>query len=167
VAKASAAASVALTDVDAPASQDDAARSSSAWVLAEAVTLAAGNDAASAWRSLQSRAVRPSLDHELQDVDGMPVFTSRMPDLDMADWSDAHAELADEAGLRLSEVVLRGLAMLEGPLLQMLSGMAELVPADQAASDSAVASSITDTQPTKAHLAGVAEPVSKAVLLAK
>jgi len=164
--KATLAPAVSAVSADAPPSQDDAARSLSAWVLDEAVVLAAGSDASSAWRGLQSRAVRPSLDGVLQDVDGMPVFTSRMPDLDVDDWLSAHAELADAAGPRLPEAVLRGLAMLEGPLHQMLAGIADLVPVDRAAVDGALASSLPH-QPTKAHLSGVAMPVSKATTLAQ
>jgi hypothetical protein len=162
-----------------PATQADAgsddARALSAWVLAEAMTLAAGSDATSAWNSLQARAMRPTLDRELQDVDGMPVFTARVPELDLADWLDAHAELTVSQQPALPEPVLRGLALLEGPLHQMLSAIAGLVadPADDIEASGALGASDAERaqrvpEPSmKAHLSGVAVPVPQAASLAQ
>lgn len=157
---------VAQAVAEVPTSEDEAARRASAWVLAEAVTLAAGSDAQRAWQGLQSRAVRPGLDRALQDVDGMPVFTARVPELDMHDWLDAHAELSAAHQLPLSEPVLRGLALLEGPLHEMLSVVAGLVPVDAAAAHANAASHGVDAS-MKAHLSGVATPVLTSVSMAQ
>lgn len=148
---------------------DEAQRRLSACVLAEAVTLAAGGDALSAWSSLQTQRVRPQLDSVLQDVDGMPVFTSRVADLDVRDWLDAHAELAQGAGQAsvLPEPVLRGLALLEAPLHQMLLAIGDLGPLpddEHAASAHAhkeARSSVADMG-MKAHLSGMGAPVNVA-----
>lgn len=146
----------------------DDTRALSAWVLAEAMTLAAGADAASAWSGLQSRTVRPALDRALQDIDGMPVFTARVPELDLDDWLDAHAELAASHQPALPEPVLRGLALLEGPLHQMLSVIEGLVPDSVDAEGVPGKASHGVTTPSmKAHLSGVAAPVSKAASLAQ
>lgn len=146
----------------------DAQRGLSAWVLAEAVTLAAGNDAGAAWAGLQSHTVRPELDSELQDVDGMPIFTSRVADLDVRDWLDAHAELMQEPAL--SEPVLRGLTLLEAPLHQMLEAVSALAPsgAMAGAGDAGMgAGEGASGAHMKAHLSGVAAPVNKAQVQAR
>lgn len=150
----------------AKATSDEAQRALSAWVVAEAVTLPAGIDAGSAWAGLQSQAVRPELDRELQDIDGLPIFTSRVADLDVRDWLDAHAELS-QADTSLPDAVLRGLALLEAPLHQMLSAVAELVPVDGGASEQEVSAGAASGKDMKAHLSGVAQPVNKAQVLAK
>lgn len=156
------------SSTSAQAVTDEAQRGLSAWVLAEAVTLAAGPDAGSAWAGLRSHSVRPELDSELQDVDGMPVFTSRVAELDVRDWLDAHAELTREPAL--SEPVVRGLALLEAPLHQMLEAVGALVPragADHAGPASADGAENASTSPMKAHLSGVAAPVNKAQVQAR
>lgn len=142
---------------------DEAQRQLSAWVVAEAVTLPAGADAGAAWAGLQSQAVRPELDSELQDIDGLPVFTARVADLDVRDWLDAHAELA-RGDAALPDDVLRGLALLEAPLHQMLSAVAELVPATDATPDVDERVSAAGGRDMKAHLSGVAAPVNKALV---
>lgn len=152
----------------AQASSDEAQRGLSAWVLAETVTLAAGNDAAGAWAGLRSHAVRPELDSELQDVDGMPVFTSRVADLDVRDWLDAHAELTQAS--HLSESVLRGLALLEGPLHQMLQAVQAWPASAPSSGAGQTAMEKADGQaglPMKAHLSGVAAPVNRAQVQAR
>lgn len=151
--------------------QDEAARQACAWVLAEAVTLATGAVAEAAWSGIQSQTVRPGLDVHLQDVDGMPVFTSRVPELDLDDWLDAHAELRTAQGARLSEPVLRGLALLEGPLSEMLAVITELALADEAA-DAGSLRVLDGTEmgaghTMKAHLSGVGGQVSKATVQAR
>lgn len=143
---------------------DEAQRGLSAWVLAEAVTLAAGNDAGAAWAGLQSHTVRPELDSELQDVDGLPIFTSRVADLDVRDWLDAHAELMQEPAL--SEPVLRGLALLEAPLHQMLEAVSAVAPSG-AMAGAGDAGEGTSSAHMKAHLSGVAAPVNKAQVQAR
>lgn len=91
-----------------------------ACILAEALTLPQGSDPESAWVALRSGQVRPSLDPHLQDTDGMPVFSSRVPDLSTQDWLDAHAELSDPS---LPESLLRAMALIESPLHRLLSAL--------------------------------------------
>lgn len=146
---------------------DESQRQLSAWVLAEAVTLSAGPDAQTAWAGLQSRTVRPELDSELQDVDGLPIFTSRVADLDVRDWLDAHAELS-QGGAPLPDAVLRALALLEAPLHHMLSAVGELVPvADALRPEYALPASSSRGGEMKSHLAGFAAPVNQALVQAR
>lgn len=148
----------------APAHTDEAQRTLSAWVLAETVALAAGSDAATAWEGLQSGKVRPTLDQVLQDFEGMPVFSARVADLNARDWLDAHAELAH--GPVLSEAVVRGLALLEPALHQMLAAVAEMATLQAPGSEDAPAR-VSPATDMKAHLSGVAVPVNKARLNAR
>lgn len=142
---------------------DEDPRGLSAWVLAETVTLAAGQDALSAWSGLQSQTVRPALDSSLQDLDGMPIFSARVSDLQARDWLDAHAELAH--GPALSDAVVRGLALLEPALHQMLFAVNEMAQVSAPAEDDA-ANAAGRPADMKAHLSGVAAPVNKAQQLA-
>lgn len=89
-------------------------------ILAEALALPQGDDTELAWAALSSGQVRPQLDPHLQDADGMPVFSSRMPDLSTQDWLDAHAEITDT---ELPESLLRAMALLEAPLHRLLSAL--------------------------------------------
>lgn len=91
-----------------------------ACILAEALTLPEGDDPESAWAALRSGQLRPGLDPHLQDSDGMPVFSARMPDLSTQDWLDAHAELGDPS---LPESLLRAMALIEAPLHRLLSAL--------------------------------------------
>ena len=91
-----------------------------ACILAEALTLPEGDDPESAWAALRSGQLRPSLDPHLQDADGMPVFSSRMPGLSTQDWLDAHAEVTDSS---LPESLLRAMALIEAPLHRLLSAL--------------------------------------------
>jgi hypothetical protein len=154
---------------DAAAQADEALRQASAWVLAQALTLSVGRDASSALSALKSRTARPELDPFLQDFDGMPIFTARMPELDMSDWLDAHAELPRAGEPELSEPVLRALALIEPPLLEVLSLMAELVPPTAQASRFGTATGVVEQgAPARAaHLSGVAEQVPRAVALTR
>jgi hypothetical protein len=153
--------------------RDEDPRMLSAWILAEAVTSAAGPDAASAWSGLQSRTVRPALDSTLQDLDGMPIFTARVADLDARDWLDAHAELARPEVAPLSEAVVRGLALLEGPLHHMLAAVAELAEVSNASTEPQGMAArggqpgVDEATGMKAHLSGVAVPVNKAHVQAR
>ena len=87
-----------------------------ATVLAEAVTLAAGHGAEAAWMTLKDAGMRPGLDPELRDADGLPIFSARVTDLSVTDWLLAHAELGPPEAPLLPEPVLRALALLEAPL---------------------------------------------------
>lgn len=97
-----------------------------AWVLAEALTLSAGDDAAAAWQALQGARVRPGLDPVLQDLDGWPVFSARVPGLDVHEWLLSHAELSLSGHAALPEDVVRTLALLEGPLHALVEAVGEL-----------------------------------------
>lgn len=99
-----------------------------ATVLAEAVSLSAGHSAAEAWHALKEARVRPGLDPGLSDADGLPVFSARIPDLDLHDWLLAHGELNQLGSTPLPEPVLRTLALLEGPLHHLLEVLAAWRP---------------------------------------
>ncbi len=140
-----------------------------AWVLSEAAVLPVGADVSSAWSTLQGTPPRPGLDTELQDLDGMPVFTARVPDIDLADWLDAHGELAiphaSPTGPSIcSAPVLRALALLEPVLCEALAVIATLVPDAPVCPRSNAAGPTGESEGAgmKAHLSGVAEPVSAA-----
>lgn len=89
-------------------------------VLAEALALPCGDEPELAWEALRSGQVRPGLDPHLQDADGMPVFSARVPELSTEDWLDAHAEVTDRA---LPEPLLRAMALVEVPLHRLLSAL--------------------------------------------
>lgn len=93
-------------------------------ILAEALALPHGDDAEQAWVSLTAEQVRPGLDPELQDPDGLPVFTSRVPGLSTQDWLDAHAEID---GATLPQSLLRAMALIEAPLHRLVSSLPEWV----------------------------------------
>ena len=143
-----------------------AQRDASAWVLAEAVHLPVGTDADTAWSILQAGGARPDLDAHLQDLDGLPVFTARVPEIELDDWLLAHGELShpDEGGL--PSAVLRALALIEAPLHQVLDALTslrtDLTDGDMSsASDEAPA--LNDAEAFgKAHLSGVARPMALA-----
>ena len=142
-----------------------AQRDASAWVVSEAVHLSVGPDADTALTTLQGGSVRPDLDAQLQDLDGLPVFTARVPDLDLDDWLQAHGELThpDEGGL--PHKVLRALALLELPLHRVLDALADLHPsAAMAGQPSTLEALHADDDFGKAHLSGVARPMAPAQL---
>ncbi len=158
----------AATPVPQP-SADEAARAWSAWVLAEAVNIAVGADAASAIQGVRSRSMRPSLDAELQDLDGLPVTTVRAPELDAQAWAEMHG-LSDAVTLgELSPSVVRALALLASPLTACLSTLDALVPAFQGLQGSGGAAHGGDDagMSMKAHLSGVAKPVPTSVRAAR
>lgn len=99
-----------------------------ATVLAEALCLSAGHGAAEAWHALKEARVRPGLDPELSDADGLPVFSARVADLDLNDWLLAHGELCQAGSTPLPEQVLRTLALLEAPLHHLLDALSAWRP---------------------------------------
>ena len=143
-----------------------AQRDASAWVLAEAVHLPVGTDADTAWSTLQAGGVRPDLDAQLQDLDGLPVFTARVPEIELDDWLLAHGELThpDEGGL--PPAVLRALALIEAPLHRVLDTLDSLradMPEGEASPTSSAAQAFTEGEAFgKAHLSGVARPMALA-----
>ncbi|MDX9844217.1 MAG: hypothetical protein RBT42_10700 [Aquabacterium sp.] len=143
-----------------------AQRDASAWVLAEAVHLPVGADADTAWSTLQAGGARPDLDAHLQDLDGLPVFTARVPEIELDDWLMTHGELShpDEGGL--PPAVLRALALIDAPLHRVLDTLTSLrteLPEDEPSSDSDEALALGDGSAFgKAHLSGVARPMALA-----
>jgi hypothetical protein len=143
-----------------------AQRDASAWVLAEALHLPVGADADTAWYTLQAGGARPDLDAHLQDLDGLPVFTARVPEIELDDWLMTHGELShpDEGGL--PPAVLRALALIEAPLYRVLDTLTSLrtdLPGRAASSDSDEAPAFHDGEAFgKAHLSGVARPMALA-----
>lgn len=103
--------------------QQQAAPAGLACILAEAVSLPHGHDPEQAWSALRESRVRPSLDPFLQDANGLPVFTSRLPELSSAEWLDAHADLS---GVALTESVVRAMALIETPWHQLLAALPDL-----------------------------------------
>ncbi len=99
---------------------DDALPWASAVVLSEHVNLCLGPDAALALDAAHTATVRPGLDPELQDTDGMPVFAARHPDLDTEAW----AALAPAAEPWSPEAE-RALALLAPVLQDALAALAD------------------------------------------
>lgn len=148
-----------------------------ATVLAEALCLSAGHGATEAWHALQEARVRPGLDPELSDADGLPVFSARVPDLDLNDWLLAHGELSVAGGAPWPDPVLRTLALLEGPLHSLLDALGHWRPdpgRQDGLSDEADAADAADPRglgPGRAsglpagaprHLSGVGRPDGRA-----
>lgn len=132
-----------------------------ATVLAEALSLAAGHEVGLAWHALKEARVRPGLDPTLSDADGLPVFSARAPDLDLADWLLAHAELALPGSAPLPDHVLRTLALLEGPVHALMDALGAWRPQASLGADGraaelaggAVAPGLPPDAPS--HLSGV------------
>jgi hypothetical protein len=118
-------------------------------VLAEAFVLPAGQDA-DGWQALKEARIRPGLDPNLRDADGLPVFSARVPGLDMSDWAQAHP------ALKLPEQVLRTLALLEGPIVRLMEAVEGLQDADAQADVAASAGHLPADAPS--HLSGVGLP---------
>lgn len=134
-----------------------------ACVLAEAVCLPAGADAASAWSAMRESLVRPSLDAELTDADGMPVFTGRVPDLDAQDWRLAHADVTPPGATPLPEGVVRVLALLEAPLHTLMAAVGQW-PQPMALGGHTYPAELGTGLPPDApsHLSGVGRPDGRA-----
>lgn len=125
-------------------------------ILAEALALPDGDDPELAWSALRSGQVRPRLDPDLQDADGMPVFSSRVPDLSTQDWLDAHAEVTDTS---LPQALLRAMALVEAPLHRLLSALpvGELGDGEGDAVEASSFGSSGASAPGPAFLSGVGQ----------
>ncbi|MGH6647691.1 hypothetical protein [Aquabacterium sp.] len=145
----------AMADVPGAASVDE--RRFSVAVLQSAVNLSVGDSPAQAWGQLQSATQRPSLDPHLQDVDGAPVFTARLPDLAVGD-------LRDSLPSDVSDRVVRALALLQSPADDLIAKACELAEDWPAEPGVPLAHEPSPDRP--AHLSGMAPPVSEAVRLA-
>jgi hypothetical protein len=148
----------------------------SAVVLAEPLNLSVGPDAAQALEAMRGGQLRPGLDAELQDLDGMPVFAARHAELDTEAWLDA-AEVALPQTAPWAPETVRALALLEPVLHQAMSAlMAHAGPdapgwlawqrASQQARTAAPALDAAQAdQPS--YLSGVARPESPGAQLAR
>lgn len=144
----------AASGVAAPAPVDE--RTFSVAVVQAAVCLPVDGSPDQAVAHMQAGSARPGLDPELQDVDGAPVFTARMPELDV----DALRErLPPEVGDR----VVRALALLQQPADQLLERVLELALSWPVSVEAKARPSLMDPAPApsmKAHLSGMAPVVS-------
>jgi len=143
--------------VAAPAPADE--RLLSVAVLQAAVRLAVDGSSDQVLAQMQAGEVRPGLDAELQDVDGAPVFTARLPELEVESLRDS---LPPEVGDR----VVRALALLQQPADQLLERVVALAQAWPVALEPKGRPSLmADAAPQpsmKAHLSGMAPVVSPA-----
>ncbi len=135
-----------------------------ALVLAEALCLPAGANAASAWCAVRDAEVRPVLDPELVDADGLPVFTGRVPDLDLTDWRMAHADVTPAGGgAPLPDGVVRVLALLEAPLHALMEAVGHWPQAGGVtAQDPLVEPEAGLPVGAPSHLSGVGRPDGRA-----
>jgi len=166
VAQASSMAATPLTGAESTLAHPE--RDTYAWILAESAVLSLGSDADAAWSVLQAGEARPGLDSHLQDVDGMPVFTARIPGLSADEWLLAHAELLHDGQARVSDAVVRSLALLEEPLHKMMQAVWDMIPASMAgdAPGPYAVEGHADLSMT-AHLSGVAQAVSRSSVQAQ
>ncbi len=153
----------------------------SAVLLAEAMGLSAGDDPAQALEALAAAGVRPGLDPELQDVDGMPVFSARHPTLDVDSWLEAVA--SDPAATQpWQPEAARALALLQPVLHTALDAVQAHAGPDapgwqawlqrgQAASahahHAAPRPAAPDATESPTYLSGVARPETPAAQLAR
>ncbi len=170
-ANASAAAKAHATPMGDNKAPEDERATALAIVLAEAVVLSAGRDA-DAWQALKEVRVRPSLDPELRDVDGLPVFTARVPELDVSGCLHNEIDASLRGGLPWPQQALRTLALLEGPLVRLMEALhaldANALAGTQAADDprEAWGDALPHSLPLDApsHLSGVGLPGRQARL---
>ncbi|MDI1259670.1 hypothetical protein [Aquabacterium sp.] len=113
---------------DQPAAVATDDRRLSVAVVQAVVRLSAGDTPEQVLSQIRSGDVRPGLDPELQDLDGAPVFTARMPELDVVALRQAWPS---DVGDR----VVRALTLLQAPadqLLERVLMLAEDWPVDEA-----------------------------------
>lgn len=128
-------------------------------VLGAAVHTRAGADALSTWTELLSGGTRPDLDSHLQDLDGLPVFSARVPELEVD--SDSDAAESTEAGPGMA--ARRAWALLQAPCDQLAEtwlSVAEQVGSQPSADDVSASPFVWDDG-GKAHLSGVAHKGSR------
>jgi len=134
---------------------DEAVRHFQMALVDSEVSLLAGDQATQVATAVLQRSVCPQLDEHLQDLDGNPVFTARMPDLELV-LDDRQAPLPDglpertERARQLLTKVWRGLAT-------RVLDTAEHA-AWQALKPTRLADARTPIDQAPNHLAGVAQP---------
>ncbi len=117
-------------------------------VVQAAVRLSAGDSPEQALSQIRSGDVRPGLDPELQDLDGLPVFTARVPELDVEALRQA---LPADVGDR----VVRALSLLQAPADQLLERVLMLAD-DWPANEATVPQPAGIARDQPAHLSGMA-----------
>lgn len=144
-----------------PARSEAALRAATTWLLASSVSLRVGDDADAAWSTLQSNPPRPGPDATLFDLDGMPVFSARVEQVDerLASAPEPDAVLSHPDGRAASAAVQRAWVLMQSALLPLLDAVTGLIPDEvhggaQPPADDAAAPLM------RAHLSGVAAPVS-------
>jgi hypothetical protein len=167
-------------------SAEESLRQARIWVLDTALNLRVGHQGEQALAALATGEARPGLDSELQDVDGLPVFSARVDQIDdgmdamggFPNDDDTIAPIRRADGSEPPQAVRRALSLLSPVLAHLLDSVAQLVPdAAQAGSGSTVA--LSGGMPAgrgplpgtahdmRAHLSGVAMPLSAASALAR
>lgn len=152
---------------------DDAAARPQAWLVAQAVSTTAADDVGALLQRVQRGDVSPTLDPELTDAQGLPIFSGRGTEDDPVTQSlvdhDAGALIwpipAD--GLPWSVGARRALWLLKPVLASLLDALHQLPPADEH-TDAAGASArpeLFESGPN--HLSGVARPVTAAMVQAQ
>ena len=106
---------VKATDATAVSKSDDSLRQAHALVLDVSVHSRVGLDAQSTLAEVKEGALRPGLDAELQDFDGLPIFSARVDDLDFDEAEIAPSTDADAPAVAAS----RALALLRAPVAQL------------------------------------------------
>ncbi|HET8694805.1 MAG TPA: hypothetical protein VFM33_09080, partial [Aquabacterium sp.] len=146
-------------------SETSAAQQGHAWILDAAAHTRLGADPYSTLEQVRSADLRPGLDPELQDWDGLPVFSARVADLKCEDESVEGGDLdAVKAPL-----VRRAKALLQ-PVVQQLADKAlhalDLLQSDEASSqrmtDDGDASQLANLSEGKSHLSGMSARGSSA-----
>lgn len=143
----------------------------SAVVLAEHVQLRVGAQPDEVLQALAAQSDRPGLDDELADVDGLPVYAARQPDVDVDGF------LADTPDQAWPTEAARALTLLAPVLHQAFDSlMSEAGPdapgwqvwqARSQARQAVTLTTVPDDTDQPHHLAGVARPVSPAAQLAR
>lgn len=131
---------------------DESLRQAHALILDAALHSRVGLDAQSTLSEVKEGAARPGLDAELQDFDGLPIFSARVDELDFADEDLGEPSQSDAPAVAVS----RAMALLRAPLDQLsdtwMTLLGQLEPAhatDTAGSDHDWGGS------TKTYLSGV------------
>jgi hypothetical protein len=162
LAPAAAASAAPTVSLDEPPGSEAALRTATTWLLASSVSLRVGRDADAAWSTLQSNPPRPGPDATLFDLDGMPVFTARVEQVDelLASEPDPDAVLSHPDGRAASAAVQRAWVLMQSVLSPLLDAVNGLIPDEvhggsfhEPVDDAAVPL-------MRAHLSGVAAPVS-------
>ena len=143
-----------------------------AWVVAQAVNAPGADDVAALWRVVQGGDALPTLDPELTDAQGLPIFSGRgQQDDPIAEVLQAPDEGASTwptpaDGLPWSVGALRALWRLKPVLAQLLEALHALPQADDPA-QTTPGGRPELFEPASNHLSGVARAVTPAMVQAQ